>query len=77
VEIIRAFGLAAGSAGMVGGQLDDMLAEKRDDVTLQELQSIHERKTGALLVYALEAGSILADVSKEDRLQLKQFGRHL
>ncbi|WP_214698963.1 MULTISPECIES: polyprenyl synthetase family protein [unclassified Exiguobacterium] len=77
VEIIRAFGLAAGSAGMVGGQLDDMLAEKRDDVTLQELQSIHERKTGALLVYALEAGSVLAGVSKEDRLQLKQFGRHL
>lgn len=77
VEIIRVFGLAAGSTGMVGGQLDDMLAEKRSDVTLQELQSIHERKTGALLVYALEAGGILAGVSEEDRTQLKQFGRHL
>lgn len=77
VEIIRVFGLAAGSSGMVGGQLDDMLAEKRSDVTLQELQSIHERKTGALLVYALEAGGILAGVSEEDRTQLKQFGRHL
>lgn len=77
VEIIRVFGLAAGSSGMVGGQLDDMLAEKRSDVTLQELQSIHVRKTGALLVYALEAGGILARVSEEDRTQLKQFGRHL
>lgn len=77
VEIIRVFGLAAGSSGMVGGQLDDMLAEKRSDVTLQELQSIHVRKTGALLVYALEAGGILAGVSEEDRTQLKQFGRHL
>lgn len=77
VEIIRVFGLAAGSSGMVGGQLDDMLAERRSDVTLQELQSIHERKTGALLVYALEAGGILAGVSVEDRTQLKQFGRHL
>ena len=77
VEIIRVFGLAAGSSGMVGGQLDDMLAEKRSDVTLQELQSIHERKTGALLVYALEACGILARVSEEDRTQLKQFGRHL
>lgn len=77
VKIIEAFGLAAGSSGMVGGQLDDMLAEKRNDVTLQELQSIHERKTGALLVYALEAGGILAGVSEEDRSQLKQFGRHL
>lgn len=77
VEIIRAFGLAAGSSGMVGGQLDDMLAENRNDVTLHELQSIHERKTGALLVYALEAGGILAGASEEDRSHLKQFGRHL
>ncbi|WP_290770620.1 MULTISPECIES: polyprenyl synthetase family protein [Exiguobacterium] len=77
VEIIRIFGLAAGSSGMVGGQLDDMLAEKRNDVTLEELQSIHERKTGALLVYALEAGAILAGASAEDRMHLKQFGRHL
>lgn len=77
VEIIRAFGLAAGSSGMVGGQLDDMLAENRNDVTLHELQSIHERKTGALLVYALEAGGILAGASEADRSHLKQFGRHL
>ena len=77
VEIIRIFGLAAGSSGMVGGQLDDMLAEKRNDVTLEELKSIHERKTGALLVYALEAGAILAGASVEDRMHLKQFGRHL
>lgn len=77
VEIIRIFGLAAGSSGMVGGQLDDMLAEKRNNVTLEELQSIHERKTGALLVYALEAGAILAGSSVEDRMHLKQFGRHL
>lgn len=77
VEIIRIFGLAAGSSGMVGGQLDDMLAEKRNDVTLEELQSIHERKTGALLVYALEAGAILAGASMEDRMHFKQFGRHL
>ena len=77
VEIIRIFGLAAGSSGMVGGQLDDMLAEKRNNVTLEELQSIHERKTGALLVYALEAGAILAGASMEDRMHLKQFGRHL
>ncbi|WP_215142694.1 polyprenyl synthetase family protein [Exiguobacterium qingdaonense] len=77
MKVIRAFGVAAGSSGMVGGQLDDMLAEKRNDVTLQELQSIHERKTGALLVYALEAGGIIAGVSEDDRNQLKQFGRHL
>ncbi|MCT4783689.1 MULTISPECIES: polyprenyl synthetase family protein [Exiguobacterium] len=77
VELIALFSSAAGSRGMVGGQLDDMLAEKRADVSLETLQSIHERKTGALLVYALEAGAILADVTPADRAALKAFGRHL
>lgn len=77
VELIRCFSSAAGSCGMVGGQLDDMLAEKRQGVSLQELQSIHERKTGALLVYALEAGAIIAGATPSDREQLKRFGHHL
>jgi len=77
IRIVRRFSAAAGSLGMVGGQLDDMLAEKRADVSLQELQSIHERKTGALLVYALEAGGILADVSEDDLACLTRFGHHL
>lgn len=77
VELIGLFSQAAGSRGMVGGQLDDMLAEKRADVSLETLQSIHERKTGALLVYALEAGAVLADVLPSDRAALKAFGRHL
>ncbi|UTT44157.1 polyprenyl synthetase family protein [Exiguobacterium aurantiacum] len=77
VALITRFSEAAGSAGMVGGQLDDMLAEKRSGVTLSALQSIHERKTGALLVYALEAGAILADASEADRQALARFGKHL
>ncbi|WP_024122009.1 polyprenyl synthetase family protein, partial [Bacillus halotolerans] len=35
---------AAGTEGMVGGQIADMEAENRQ-VTLEELESIHERKT--------------------------------
>ncbi|TCI72576.1 MULTISPECIES: polyprenyl synthetase family protein [unclassified Exiguobacterium] len=77
VALISRFSEAAGSAGMVGGQLDDMLAEKRSGVTLSTLQSIHERKTGALLVYALEAGAILADAPSADRQALVRFGKHL
>lgn len=77
VALIARFSEAAGSAGMVGGQLDDMLAEKRAGVSLSTLQSIHERKTGALLVYALEAGAILADAPVADRQALVRFGRHL
>ncbi|WP_214824272.1 polyprenyl synthetase family protein [Exiguobacterium algae] len=77
VELVRAFSTAAGSQGMVGGQLDDMLAENQPGVTQHALQSIHERKTGALLVYALEAGAILAEAPLADRDLLKRFGHHL
>ncbi|WP_214797251.1 MULTISPECIES: polyprenyl synthetase family protein [unclassified Exiguobacterium] len=77
VALMTRFSEAAGSAGMVGGQLDDMLAEKRAGVSLSTLQSIHERKTGALLVYALEAGAILADAPLADRQALVRFGKHL
>lgn len=77
VSLITRFSEAAGSVGMVGGQLDDMLAEKRQHVSLETLQSIHARKTGALLVYALEAGAILADAPARDQAALKRFGAHL
>jgi geranylgeranyl diphosphate synthase type II len=40
---------ASGTLGMVGGQVDDIAWEGRDDVDAPILRSIHARKTGALL----------------------------
>ncbi|WP_114570328.1 polyprenyl synthetase family protein [Exiguobacterium flavidum] len=68
---------AAGASGMVGGQLDDMLGERGGVESVEELESIHRRKTGALLVFALEAGGLIAGVSASDAESLKNFGRHL
>lgn len=50
----------AGIWGMVGGQTDDIKAEKVK-VSLDELKSIHKRKTGALINAAGAAGAIAAD----------------
>lgn len=49
----------AGIGGMVGGQTDDIKAEKMK-VSLDELKSIHARKTGALINAAGAAGAIAA-----------------
>lgn len=49
----------AGIWGMVGGQTDDIGAEKVK-VGLDELKSIHQRKTGALINAAGAAGAIAA-----------------
>lgn len=50
---------SAGIWGMVGGQTDDIKAEKMK-VSLEELKAIHERKTGELINAAGAAGVISA-----------------
>ena len=59
VKVIRLVAEACGEAGMVGGQVDDMYYEKRNDVTPDILRSIHARKTGALLTVSILSGAIL------------------
>lgn len=77
VQLVERLATAAGAAGMVGGQLDDMLGERGGINDAQELESIHRRKTGALLIFAVEAGGILAQVTDADITHLKRYGRHL
>src|SRR5688572_28140170 len=51
---------AAGAAGMVGGQADDLAMERADRPgrrTLDELESLHARKTGALIRACLRLGA--------------------
>jgi geranylgeranyl pyrophosphate synthase len=68
---------AAGSAGMVGGQHDDLrLAETggRDATTLP---GIHERKTALLISAACELGALAVDAPAAVRAQLAEYGRAL
>ncbi|MCY1691876.1 polyprenyl synthetase family protein [Exiguobacterium sp. SL14] len=77
LALVERLAAAAGATGMVGGQLDDMLGERGGINDVSELESIHRRKTGALLVFAVEAGGLLASVSSTDLEHLQQYGRHL
>ncbi|GBD35212.1 Farnesyl diphosphate synthase [bacterium HR36] len=52
---------AAGMAGMVGGQMDDLLAERQQlSADLSTLQHIHQRKTAALFRAATRLGGLIA-----------------
>lgn len=51
---------AAGSAGMVGGQVLDLEAETAPISNLNDLEAIHRRKTGALFRASLRLGAIVA-----------------
>lgn len=76
VMLILELSRAAGAEGMVGGQVADMEGEK-STLDLQELESIHHRKTGDLLGFSIIAGGIMAGAPEEDLSKLRAFGREL
>jgi farnesyl diphosphate synthase len=75
-ELIAALAAAAGPAGMVGGQMIDLIAEKRplDIGTITRLQRM---KTGALIAFSCEAGALLGNAPNEPRLALRGYAHDL
>lgn len=76
LELVTLLAKAAGPSGMVAGQVLDMAAETKR-ATLDELKVIHEHKTGKLIEFAIDAGARIANVSREDRLLLAKYARHI
>lgn len=76
VQIISVLSKAAGSTGMVGGQVEDIEGENRE-LSLTELESIHEKKTGKMLECSVIVGGIAAGASDEDLLHLTNYARHI
>jgi len=56
----RELARAAGAAGMVGGQVDDLAWEQGGEPSLEELECLHLRKTGALIRASLRLGALAA-----------------
>ncbi len=67
---------AAGPTAMVGGQVDDMRAEFQAG-DLQQLESIHRRKTGAMIGVSLELGALVARATAPQQDALATYGRKL
>jgi geranylgeranyl diphosphate synthase type II len=65
---------AAGSKGMVGGQVLDLAAEGSADVDLPALQYIHTRKTGALFRAACRLGGLAGGSDGGQDEVLGRFG---
>lgn len=73
-ELVLDLARAAGPAGMAGGQMMDLEAERSsfDLATVTRLQAM---KTGALIAAAVEAGAILGRVPPEGRTALRGYAR--
>lgn len=62
----------AGIDGMIGGQTADIAAEKKEEITLEELLYIHENKTAALIQASMMIGAILAGAGKSEIEQMEK-----
>src|ERR1700723_3148770 len=56
-ELVAALAGAAGAAGMVGGQMIDLIAETRT-LDIGAITRLQRMKTGALIAFACEAGGV-------------------
>ena len=70
---IRELAVAAGAEGMVGGQTADILAEGAE-ADPRRVESIHRRKTGALLRACVRIGAILAGADARALASLSAYG---
>jgi geranylgeranyl diphosphate synthase, type II len=76
VRLLSVLSRAAGAEGMVGGQVEDLEGENKD-LSLKELESIHEKKTGKMLECSVLSGGIAAGASEEELLSLQLYARHI
>jgi farnesyl diphosphate synthase len=75
-ELVGALAAAAGPAGMVGGQMIDLIAEKQP-LDIGAITRLQRMKTGALIAFSCEAGPILAKATSEARLALRGYAHDL
>ena len=75
-ELVSSLADAAGAAGMVGGQMIDLIAEKQR-LDIGAITRLQRMKTGALIAFSCEAGAILAKVAPELRLALRGYAHDL
>jgi geranylgeranyl pyrophosphate synthase len=76
LTLIATIAVAAGAGGMVGGQVADLEAEgvAADRAVVE---SIHRRKTAALIAAAVDAGAVAGDAPGARRAALAEYGRAL
>jgi farnesyl diphosphate synthase len=76
-ELVTALAQAAGAAGMVGGQMIDLLAENDPTLDIGAITRLQRLKTGALIAFSCEAGGILGKAGAEQRLALRGYAHDL
>ena len=74
LKLLERLADCSGALGMVGGQMLDLEAEQKKEISEQEILTLQAMKTGALIRCACETGAVLGSATNEERATLLQFG---
>ncbi len=80
VNLAARLARASGGEGMVGGQVLDLLADKRGEPAspdFDHVRMLQSMKTGALILYAVEAGAIVGNAEPAELAALGDYGREI
>jgi geranylgeranyl pyrophosphate synthase len=75
--LVRELGEAAGSRHLIGGQMEDLMAEGKASATADELDFIHLNKTAAMLEASLVMGGLTGGLAEPHLTTLRTAGRQL
>ena len=75
LTVLKEISIAAGSAGMVGGQAVDLRSEGVR-IDFDTLKLMHRGKTGALFKAAIRSGAILAQASEKNLDDLTRYAEN-
>ena len=73
VKLVSTLSKACGWDGMVEGQILDI--SHHDYLSLEDLDSMHMKKTGILIIACLEMGGMISNLPETEIKLLKQFGK--
>lgn len=75
-QLVQILSEASGFRGMVGGQAIDLGAQKAKTV-LDELNTIHKLKTGALIKATALGAAFISSSKFQDHIQMSEYGEYL
>lgn len=67
---------SSGVEGMIGGQVVDIISEGKE-IALDELEYMHKKKTGKLIMAAIISGAMLGNAKTQDIELLYEYGEKL
>jgi len=74
IQMIRILAEASSSRGMAGGQAIDLESVGKT-LDISQLEEMHNRKTGALILASVQLGGLAANAKSDEMVSLTEYGR--